>query len=98
MNEFIPLMVVIPILAALLVGTLSKFNKVIKIIALVVAIVLPIIPLIASYGVHYFGGYAPTIFDGITFHPAITYSFGILQLDGYLNIGNHILFSGSNLH
>lgn len=81
MNEFIPLMVVIPLICALLVSTLSKYSKAIKAIAVIVAIALPIIPLIANYGLHYFGGYAP-IFDNITgliYHPAITYSFEILQ-------------------
>ena len=36
MNEFIPLMVIIPMLCALLVSTFSNFNRVVKIIALIV--------------------------------------------------------------
>ena len=45
MNELIPLMVIVPMMAALLLSAFSKFNKVIKILAFVVAIILPIIPI-----------------------------------------------------
>lgn len=81
MNEFIPLMVVIPLLCALLVSTLSKYSKVIKGIAIVVAIIIPVVPLLANYGLHYFGGYAPILDNvtGVMYHPAITYYFDILQ-------------------
>ena len=82
MNELIPLMVVIPLMAALIISAFSKFNKVIKIFAFVVAICLPLIPLLSNYGLHYFGGYQP-ILDNVTnfmYHPAITYSFSFLQL------------------
>lgn len=81
MNEFIPLMVVIPLICALLISLLGKFSKTIKAIAVIVAIVVPIIPLVSNYGLHFFGGYAP-IFDNVTgvlYHPAITYSFEVLQ-------------------
>ena len=81
MNELIPLMVIVPMMAALLISAFSKFNKVSKILAFVVAICLPIIPLLSNYGLHYFGGYEP-ILDNVTstmFHPAITYSFEFLQ-------------------
>ena len=81
MNELIPLMVIVPMMAALLISAFSKFNKVSKILAFVVAICLPIIPLLSNYGLHYFGGYEP-ILDNVTntmFHPAITYSFTFLQ-------------------
>ena len=81
MNELIPLMVIVPLMAALLISAFSKFNKITKIFAFVVAICLPIIPLASNYGLHYFGGYAP-IMDNVTnvmFHPAITYSFTFLQ-------------------
>lgn len=81
MNELIPLMVIVPLIAALLISAFSKFNKVSKIIAFVVAICLPIIPLVSNYGLHYFGGYSP-IMDNVTrviYHPAITYSFTFLQ-------------------
>lgn len=89
MNEFIPLMVIVPIIAALLVSTFSNLNRTIKIIALIAGIALPIIPLIANYGLHYFGGYSP-IMDNIThtlYHPAITYSFDILQQIFILALG-----------
>ena len=81
MNELIPIMVIIPLIAALLISAFSKFNKVTKIFAFVVAICLPIIPLLSNYGFHYFGGYKP-ILDNVTnvvYHPAITYSFTSLQ-------------------
>ncbi|WP_296882320.1 energy conserving hydrogenase EhbF [uncultured Methanobrevibacter sp.] len=81
MNELIPLMVIIPLMAALLISAFSRFNTVTKIFAFVVAICLPIIPLASNYGLHFFGGYAP-IADNVTgliFHPAITYSFTFLQ-------------------
>ena len=81
MNELIPIMVIIPLIAALLISAFSKFNKVTKIFAFVVAICLPIIPLLSNYGFHYFGGYEP-ILDNVTnvvYHPAITYSFTSLQ-------------------
>ena len=61
MNELIPIMVIIPLIAALLISAFSKFNKVTKIFAFVVAICLPIIPLLSNYGFHYFGGYEPIL-------------------------------------
>lgn len=81
MNELIPLMVIVPLIAALLISAFSKFNKVSKIIAFVVAICLPIIPLVSNYGLHYFGGYSPIMDNvtGVIYHPAITYSFTFLQ-------------------
>ncbi len=81
MNEFIPLMVVIPLLCALLVSTFSKFNRTVKIMAIIVAIIVPIIPIISNYGLHYFGGYVPMMdnLTGVIYHPAITYSFDVLQ-------------------
>jgi energy-converting hydrogenase B subunit F len=81
MNELIPLMVIVPLMAALLISAFSKFNKVTKVFAFVVAICLPLIPLLSNYGVHYFGGYEP-ILDNVTnvaYHPAITYSFTFVQ-------------------
>lgn len=94
MNELIPLMVIIPIACALLLNLLHERNTTVKIIAIVVAIILPIIPLISNFGLHYFGGHAPLIFNSTLleslpnyisnsslaiFHPAITYSFDTLQ-------------------
>ncbi len=81
MNELIPLMVIVPLMAALLISAFSRFNTATKIFAFVVAICLPIIPLASNYGLHYFGGYAPML-DNVTnvmYHPAITYSFTFLQ-------------------
>ena len=81
MNELIPLMVIVPMMAALLLSAFSRFNKVIKCLALVVGICLPIIPLASNYGLHFFGGYQPMV-DNVTnimYHPAITYSFTFLQ-------------------
>lgn len=81
MNEWIPLMVVIPLICALLVSSFSKFNRTIKVIACVVAIALPIIPFLANYGLHFFGGYGllPNAYNGVLYHLAITYSFQSLQ-------------------
>ena len=94
MNEFIPLMVIIPIACALLLNLLHEKDKTVKFLAIIVAIVLPIIPLLSNFGLHYFGGHAPLI-DNSTllgtlpsniadsalalFHPAITYSYESLQ-------------------
>ncbi len=80
MNELIPLMVIVPLMAALIISAFSRFNKITKIFAFVVAICLPLIPLLSNYGLHYFGGYEP-ILDNVTnvvYHPAITYSFTFL--------------------
>ena len=81
MNELIPLMVIIPIIAALLISAFSKFNTTSKILAFVVAICLPVIAMASNYGLHYFGGYEPILDNvtGITYHPAIVYSFTFLQ-------------------
>ena len=81
MNELIPLMVIVPMIAALLLSAFSKFDKVIKVLAFVVAICLPIIPLVSNYGLHYFGGYQPVLepITNMTYHPAITYSFNFMQ-------------------
>ena len=81
MNELIPLMVIVPLMAGLLISAFSKFNKPTKIFAFVVAICLPIIPIASNYGLHYFGGYEPLLDNvtGVMFHPAITYSFTFLQ-------------------
>ena len=81
MNELIPLMVIVPMMAALLLSAFSKFNRVIKVLAFVVAIILPIIPIASNYGLHFFGGYQPMV-DNVTnivYHPAITYSFTFMQ-------------------
>ena len=49
MNELIPLMVIVPLMAALLISAFSKFNKATKIFAFVVALCLPVIPIASHY-------------------------------------------------
>ncbi len=90
MNLLIPLMVIVPIICALFLNLLHKKDRTIKAIAIILALTLPLLPILASYGIHYFGGYAPlaqnpTLSTGLpslitgtvlnTFHPAITYAF-----------------------
>ena len=89
MSELIPLMVIVPLLAALLISAFSKFNTISKVLAFVVAIVLPVIPVLSNYGLHYFGGYEPMLdnITGVMFHPAITYSFTFLQQIFILMVG-----------
>ena len=41
MNNFIPLMVIVPLICAILINLFSKSNKLVKGLALVVAIVIP---------------------------------------------------------
>ncbi|MDR2873417.1 MAG: energy conserving hydrogenase EhbF [Methanobrevibacter sp.] len=90
MNDLIPLMVIIPIIAAILLNLFNKNNSTVKILSFVVAIVLPIIPLLANYGTYYFGGHAPLTDYGTflslfpnsilnTLHIGITYSYGSMQ-------------------
>ena len=94
MNEYIPLMVIIPIACALLLNLFHKKDNTVILIGIIVAIALPLIPLLASYGLHYFGGHAPLIDNPsllstlpayiqnstlAILHPAITYSYGALQ-------------------
>lgn len=94
MNPLIPLMVIVPIACALLLNLFHTKDRTVKILAIIVALFLPIIPLFTSYGLHYFGGYAPlaqspTLAQGLPasitgsalniFHPAITYSFQSAQ-------------------
>ena len=61
MNELIPLMVIVPLMAALIISACSRFNKATKAFAFIVAICLPLIPLASNYGLHYFGGYEPIL-------------------------------------
>ncbi len=63
---FLPLMVVIPILCAILVNLLHGTQTVTKIIAVIGAICLPVVPLVATYGNSFFGGYRPLIEGGLT--------------------------------
>lgn len=81
MNNFIPLMVIVPLICAILINLFSKSNKLVKGLALVVAIVIPAIAILSNYGLHFFGGYAPMVDNvtGTVFHPAITYAFTAFQ-------------------
>ena len=88
MNELLPLIVIIPIMAALLLNLLNGKSKAPKIFAIIIAIIVPAIVFIMHSGIHYFGGYAPLILNPtpyslpaeilnstlVFFHPAITYS------------------------
>lgn len=92
MNAMIPLIVIIPIIAALLLNLFGKNNRTIKVIAFIVGIILPILTLITGYGLHYFGGHQPLSLSNISglpsyisstglynLHPAITYNFTSLS-------------------
>jgi energy-converting hydrogenase B subunit F len=59
MNDLIPLMVIVPIIAALLLNLIHERNRTVKIISFVLAIVLPLIPILSNYGFYYFGGHVP---------------------------------------
>lgn len=63
---FIPLMVVIPIICAVLVNLLHEHSGVTKIFGYIGAICLPIVPILAVYGNHFFGGYKPLALGGLT--------------------------------
>ena len=63
---FIPLMVVIPIICAVLVNLLHEHSGVTKIFGYIGAICLPIVPILAVYGNHFFGGYQPLANGGLT--------------------------------
>ena len=56
---FIPLMVIIPMICAILVNLIHGTETVTKIVAWIAAICLPIVPLVATFGNHFFGGYQP---------------------------------------
>jgi energy-converting hydrogenase B subunit F len=77
MNELIPLMVIFPIAAALLINLFGFKSTFVKYISIIVAFIIPIIPLASNFGLHYFGGHAPleSSLSGILYHTAITYSF-----------------------
>jgi energy-converting hydrogenase B subunit F len=92
MNDLLPLMVIIPLIAAILLNLFNKNNTTVKILSFVVAIVLPAIPLLSNYGAYYFGGHAPLLELGNstflslipssildTLHIGITYSFASMQ-------------------
>ncbi len=88
MNELIPLIIIIPIIAALLLNLFMGKNKLIKALAFVVGLGVPILTLITGYGLHYFGGHQPLASSNLTnlpafitnstlynLHPAITYAY-----------------------
>jgi energy-converting hydrogenase B subunit F len=68
MNEFIPLMVIIPIVCAILLNLLHGFNKTIKYLSFIVAILIPLIPLLANFGLHIFGGHVPLIDNSVIYN------------------------------
>ncbi|WP_297981384.1 energy conserving hydrogenase EhbF [uncultured Methanobrevibacter sp.] len=61
MNYLIPLMVIIPILAALIVNISGERDKITRAISLICAIVIPIIAILAAAGIQYFGGHDPSL-------------------------------------
>lgn len=63
---FIPLMVIIPMICAVLVNLLHGAQKTTKALGIIAAICLPVVPLVATYGNHFFGGYKPLIYGGLT--------------------------------
>ena len=64
MNYLIPLMVIIPILAALIVNIIGGKNRTTKVISILVAVALPLIAILASAGTQYFGGHSPALISG----------------------------------
>ncbi|RAP50157.1 MAG: hydrogenase [Methanosphaera sp. SHI613] len=63
---FIPLMVIIPMICAILVNLIHGSEKITKVIAWIAAICLPIVPLVATYGNHFFGAYKPLLTGNLT--------------------------------
>ena len=63
---FIPLMVIIPMICAILVNLIHGSEKITKVIAWIAAICLPIIPLVATYGYQFFGSYKPLLAGNLT--------------------------------
>jgi len=85
-STLIPLMVVFPLIAAVLVNFMHQKNMSVKIIAIVSSIVVILVPLMTLYGVHLFSGHIRTeSFPGISkllipdVYMGIVYSYGALQ-------------------
>lgn len=85
-STLIPLMVVFPLIAAILVNFLHKKDRSVKTIAIISSIVAVIIPLLTLYGVHLFSGHIRTeSFPEISkllipdVYMGIVYSYGPLQ-------------------
>jgi len=65
MNQLIPLIVIVPLIAALFLNLFAGKNKTIKVLAFIVGLGLPILTLTTSYGLHYFGGHQPLALSNI---------------------------------
>ncbi|NMC76645.1 MAG: hypothetical protein GYA60_05050 [Candidatus Methanofastidiosa archaeon] len=85
-STLIPLMVVFPLIAAILVNFLHQKDRSVKTIAIISSIVAVIIPLITLYGVHLFSGHIRTeSFPEMSkllipdVYMGIVYSYGPLQ-------------------
>ena len=63
---FIPLLVIIPIICAILVNLLHGAQKTTKALAFIGAICLALVPILATYGTQFFGAYQPLINGGLT--------------------------------
>lgn len=63
---FIPLLVIIPIICAILVNLLHGAQKITKALAFIGAICLALVPLVATYGTQFFGGYEPLFFSNLS--------------------------------
>ncbi|MCD7781812.1 MAG: energy conserving hydrogenase EhbF [Methanosphaera sp.] len=63
---FLPLMVIIPIICAILVNLIHGAQRTTKVVAVIGAICLPLVPILATYGTQYFGAYQPLINGGLT--------------------------------
>ncbi len=85
-STLIPLMVVFPLIAAVLVNFMHQKDRSVKIIAIVSSIVVILVPLMTLYGVHLFSGHIRTeSFPDISkllipdVYMGIVYSYGALQ-------------------
>ena len=110
MNYLIPLMVVIPILAALIVNIFGGKDKAVKAISIVVAIAIPLIAVIAAVGIQYFGGHDPTLLANAlpsnlagtlaaSYNTGIVYVFeNIERIAKVLSIEAYLLFKFDDTH
>lgn len=85
-STLIPLMVVFPLIAAVLVNFMHQKDRSVKIIAIISSIVVILVPLMTLYGVHLFSGHIRTeSFPEISkllipdVYMGIVYSYGALQ-------------------
>lgn len=77
-SVLIPLMVALPLAAAVALNLLHGRDRLVKIFAVFAALVFLALPLLTSYGLHYFGGHEQTLI-GSDLAAAIVYSFGAHQ-------------------